>query len=423
MSFVPGRWVAARNETPTARPRSPVWRAVLVLAATATLAGCATSHIPSAPAVPTSPLPTTPVPVTAVTGPALARLQEAVDQARLAYGAPGALAVVHRDAERFEIASGMADRSGTLVSADMQFRVGSITKSVVAALVLDQVAQGHLSLQDAAGNIVGDPLRPEPPITIRMLLNHTSGIFDIGNEGDPVADIARLDSRDLIDEAQALQYAAAAGQMVVASDRLTIGLAETHDRYFQPGAGFHYSNTNYQVAAMALEEISGRALAELVEERISRPLNLNQTTLAPDDLRSPAFRGNAVDTMTGELIDATDDLLAFGNGGSGGLLSTADELTTIMRAIVNGPLLPADLRAEMIRPTPQSGDSYGLGIATYILRCGVFYGHEGSVNGTASIALIDGSGRSVVVAFNRTGGDPHLITLAEQLVCSSVPTS
>jgi D-alanyl-D-alanine carboxypeptidase len=204
---------------------------------------------------------------------------------------------------------------------------------------------------------------------------------------------------------------------------LTVVLAETHDRYFQPGAGFHYSNTNYQVAAMVLEEISGRSLADLVEERISRPLNLSQTTLAPDDLRSPAFRGNAVDTATGEFIDATDDLFAFGNGGSGGLLSTADELTTIMSAVVNGPLLPADLRAEMIRPTPQSGDSYGLGIATYSLRCGVFYGHGGSVNGTTSIVLVDGSGRSVVAAFNRTGGDPHLVTLAEQLVCPPTPTS
>jgi D-alanyl-D-alanine carboxypeptidase len=66
--------------------------------------------------------------------------------------------------------------------------------------------------------------------------------------------------------------------MVVTSDPLNVGLAETHNRYFQPGAGFHYSNTNCQLAAMALEQVSVRSVADLVEERISRPLNLDRTT-------------------------------------------------------------------------------------------------------------------------------------------------
>lgn len=428
--FDPDGRSTRRRRTPTPKGRdssldswSRDWliRLFLAIAAISTLAGCTPSHTdrPAASAQSTTQATPSGVSGTALNEEAPPHLQDAIDRARQVYDAPGALAVVHIDGQRFEITSGMADLTGTPVSANMQFRVGSITKTVVAALVLDQVGQGRLSLDDIVGNIVGDPLRPEPPITLRMLLDHTSGIFDIGNDGDPVADVARLDDRGLIDEASTLQDAASAGKQVVASDRLIVGLAETHDRYFQPGAGFHYSNTNYQLAAMTLEVTGGRSLAELVEERLSRPLGLDQTTLAPDDLRSPAFRGYATDQATGDLVDATDDLFAFGNGGNGGLISTADELTTLMNAIVDGPLLPADIRAAMRQPTPESGYSYGLGLAVYRLDCGVFYGHEGRVNGTASIALVDASraGRSVVAAFNQTSRDPHLVSLAEQLIC------
>lgn len=350
----------------------------------------------------------------------LPALQAAIDQARHGYGAPGALAVIEVAGRRFTVASGSADMSGTPVTPDMRFRVGSITKPVIAALVLDEVLHGELSLEDTVGGIVNGPLRPEPPITVRMLLNHTSGVFDIGNEGNPVTDVENLSDHSLISEAAALEQAAAHGTQVVASDRLIVALAETHDRYFQPGTGYHYSNTNYQLAAMILEATTGGSLAELVADRIARPLGLERTTIAPDDRRSPEFRGHAADQATGEFIDATDNLLAFGNGANGGLLSTADELLTVMRFIVSGSLLSSELRAEMMEPTPLSGDSYGLGLAVYRFECGEFYGHEGRVNGTASIAVVDvsGSGRGVVVAFNRTGDDPQLVDLAEQLICT-----
>lgn len=414
------------GRTPTSQRRrigtSLRWRSwrlalMLALAGMAALAACAPSHVadPGASVQSTS-LSTRPSDTVGIEQPP-PDLQKVIDEARQLYGAPGALVVVHRDGQRFEVTSGAADLSGTPVAADMPFRVGSITKTVVAALALSEVAQGRLDLDD----IVGEPLQPEPPVTLRMLLSHTSGIFDIGNEGDAIADIARLDDRDLIDEVAALEHAAAAGERVVASDRLIVGLAETHDRYFRPGTGFHYSNTNYQLAAMTLEQVSGQPLAGLLDEKLTRPLGLHHTSLAPEDLRSPLFRGYATDLTTGDRIDATDDLLAFGNGGSGGLISTADELTTILNAIVHGTVVPGDLRAAMLQPTPESGDSYGLGIAVYNLECGVFYGHEGRVNGTASIALTEatGPGRSVVVAFNSTIGVPQLVALAEQLICPS----
>lgn len=343
-----------------------------------------------------------------------------LDAARLDVGANGAIAVANIDGRRVRIAVGAADADGTPTEASMRFRAGSVTKTITAALVLDQVAQGHVGLDDDVASIVGPPLRPIPPVTVRMLLEHTSGIFDIGNEGDPIADIAELTDPDLLAEVDDLFERAARGEPVVASARLTVGLAETHPRNFDPGTAWSYSNTNYQLAGLLIEAVSGRPFADVLALRLARPLQLTSTSLAPHDTTSPEFRGAAVDLDTGVEIDPTDDLLAFGNGGSGGLLTTADELLTIMTAIVHGSLLPDELRSEMLTTTALSDHTYGLGIAPYELTCGSFFGHEGRVNGTVSLALVhaDTPDLGVVVTMNRAADSPNLPALADELVCS-----
>ena len=98
------------------------------------------------------------------------------------------------------------------------------------------------------------------------------------------------------------------------------------------------------------------------------------------------------DATSGSLVDLTANFLALGNGGSGGVISTAGELLTIMQAIVSGRLLPAALVDQMKDATTQSSISYGLGLATYYLSCGTFYGHAGSVSGTESIAIVSPDG-------------------------------
>ena len=128
------------------------------------------------------------------------------------------------------------------------------------------------------------------------------------------------------------------------------------------------------------------------------------------------MRGYGTSTADGSLVDLTDDLLAFGNGGNGGIISTADELLAMMQAIVSGRLLPDELVAEMKKPNRQS---YGLGLGTYNLSCGTFHGHEGGVNGTASIAIVSPDGDAgVVIALNlRSGDDPGLPALADRMLC------
>jgi D-alanyl-D-alanine carboxypeptidase len=169
-----------------------------------------------------------------------------------------------------------------------------------------------------------------------------------------------------------------------------------------------------------LTRVTGMPLGDLVRTRLAEPLGLRHTTVLPDDPRLPDMRGYAL-ADDGSLADLTDDLVAFGNGGSGGVVATAGELLTMLEAIVSGGFLPPELTSAMTTPTAQSDRSYGLGMATYYLACGTFLGHAGAVNGTQSIALVDAAGENgVVIATNlRTDDDPRLLALAETMMCAS----
>lgn len=407
--------------------RTALRPAALVAAALLSLAACSGSATTSP--SPTSTPASTPVPTAAPTPtPApTPDVQGILDRVRDSYGAPGAVAVLRVGDRRTWAASGTADVDGTPITAVTRLRIASITKPIVAALVLDAVARGELSLDAVVGDLLADlvpaVLRSDPPVTVRQLLAHTSGIYDESNgiesQDQLEADVAALADPALRAEAQADLAQALAGKPVIASDRLIVALSETHPRYFAPGTGYHYSNTNYQLAAMVLEKATGTPLADLLRTRVVDPLGLERTTIAPPDTASPELRGYGTSTADGSLVDVTDDLTWFGNGGNGGIISTPDELLTTMQAIVGGRLLPPELVAEMRSPTSMSLGSYGLGLATYNLSCGTFYGHEGGVNGTASIAIVSPDGADgVVIALNlRSGEDPRLPALADLMLC------
>lgn len=398
---------------------------VSVLAVLVVAVGCGGGDPPSSPeaSAVTTAEPATTAPTTTVPGPPTdAERLEALEATRARGRAPGAIAVVLDGEERWAGAVGDATLDGVPADPSMRFRAASITKPVVAALVLRSVADGRLALDDLVHPLVGDVLRRDPPITVRQLLDHTSGVFDEGNEGDAVADAAAIADPELRARADDLIARALAGEAVVAPAELIVAGAETHDRYFEPGRGFHYSNPNYQLAGMVLEAVEGRPLHEVLLTGVVEPLGLGATSLAPHDRSSPELRGYDVPLDGSPPIDVSDDLTLFGNGGNGGILTTPDDLATIFRALLAGELVPDEWVDEMLATTAVSdatGWSYGLGIAPYPLSCGTFYGHEGGVNGTASIAVADRTGqRVVVVALNgRAGIDLHLRTLAEQLLC------
>lgn len=389
--------------------------AILIIGPSAALAGCS----PSRPGTADDKSASATHPPSTEPADDLARVLE---EARAGYGAPGAIAVVVHGPDRERAAVGSADLAGTPATAEMRFRIASITKPIVATLALQAVERGAITLDEPIAPRTGGVLRPDPPVTLRQLLAHTAGIFEELKVGDPVADVPALADPALLAEAQNLLDRAEAGEAVVVPDHLLVALAETHERSFAPGTGYLYSNSGYQVAGMALQDATGLSLTELLDAGVVTPLGLEHTTLAPADPSSPELRGHGLPSDGSDPIDLTDDLRFFGSGAYGGVLTTPDELATILIALMQGRLVPTARVDDMVTPTAAgvaSGNHYGLGLSRYDLACGTFYGHEGGMNGTASIAMASRTGEdAVVVVLNaQSAADPHLAQLADRLVC------
>lgn len=149
---------------------------------------------------------------------------------------------------------------------------------------------GKLLADDTVRSWLPGAVSDERAITIQMLLAHTSGVFNAGDEGDIATDIGRISDPTLRQQAQDLGERYLAGEAVIAAAEVLIALADTHSLYFAPGTGHHYSNVNYQLLAMVLEEATGEDFATLLEERLTGPLRLSSTTTAPADLRLPDLR-------------------------------------------------------------------------------------------------------------------------------------
>jgi D-alanyl-D-alanine carboxypeptidase len=375
----------------------------------------------TAPAAPTSTTTSSTIAPTTTTRPGDWRLDE-LEAAAASYGTQGAIVVVLDGEDRWAGEYGVANQSGTPAEITMRFRAGSITKTVIATLAVLRAEDGNLDL-DAPVDLAW--LLSEPAVTTRQLLQHTAGIFDLGNEGDPIAALGAIPDPTIAAEALGLlELWEEGGPILTMPADFLVLAAETQPRYFPPGTGYHYSNPGYQVVAVVLEQVSsGLPAGMLVEQRLVLPhhLRLQSMSLAPWDDSSPELRGLEV-TATG-ATDNTDDLFTFGNGGHGGLLTNADDLARFFRLLLSGEIVTADGVEEMIEPSEPSevaGTPYGLGIATYNLSCGTFYGHGGSINGTVSLALADRTGgRVVVIAFNtrHINLDPGLVGLADTLLC------
>jgi CubicO group peptidase (beta-lactamase class C family) len=132
----------------------------------------------------------------------------------------GGLALLARGESRWFASSGTADTSGTPITETTRFRIASITKPIVAALVLDAVDRGEVALEDVVGDLLPGTVREDPPITVRQLLDHTSGVVDITNELTTAealqADIDRLPDKQIRAQAQAALDGSLAGQQVIA---------------------------------------------------------------------------------------------------------------------------------------------------------------------------------------------------------------
>ncbi|MFJ7216690.1 serine hydrolase domain-containing protein [Amycolatopsis sp. NPDC098790] len=337
--------------------------------------------------------------------PALAAgsVQGSLDVITAQDGVPGAEAVIQDGRRTRVVRSGVGDvATGKPFPRNGSFRAGSVTKSFVATVVLQLVGEGRVKL-DAPVERYLPGLLPDRRITVRQLLQHTSGLYNY------------TDDLDLSDP-EALRHRGAEPAELVA-------MAVRHPALFPPGTDWSYSNTNYIVAGMLAEKVTGHALSELIAQRITRPLGLRDTYLprrGDEKLPDPHAVGYTPDRVDFSDFDAT---IA---GAAGGLVSTPADLDRFYGALLGGRLLrPAEL-AEMKRTVPADlgvpGARYGLGVGSIPLSCGEFWGHEGGIIGFTNLAGVGPGGRRVTVVLNQNptpaAANEHMLAATDAAVCS-----
>ncbi|WP_307840412.1 serine hydrolase domain-containing protein [Streptomyces sp. G44] len=324
-------------------------------------------------------------------------------------GTPGVLARADRAGEAWHGTSGVANlRTGRPRLPRDRFRVGSLTKPFIATVVLQLTAEPvyGLSIDDTVDKWLPGLVRGNGNdgrrITIRQLLQHTSGLYDYIDDDEFRAKFTGT-------EFFSHRYDGATPEELVRT-----GLA--HEPLFDPSEGWSYSNTNYILAGMVIEKVTGNSYASEVERRIIRPLGLRGTTVPGTSASVPGPHGRHysklyVDSPAARVYDVTDFDPSV-SGASGEIISTTRDLNVFTRALLRGKLLPSTQQREMFTGHDLGdGRSYGLGIRSQTLKaCGVkVWGHSSEIPGslTRTAATADGEH---VITLNRNSdwGDQAL---------------
>jgi D-alanyl-D-alanine carboxypeptidase len=300
----------------------------------------------------------------------------------LADGAPGVIVLKRDGSGVSRFAAGIGElEAATPIDARDRVRAGSLVKTFVAVVVAQLAAEGQLALDDDIARFLPGLIRTAEPITVRQLLNHTSGLFDYWSDEGFFADL-------LADPARAWTPTG------------LVEYASRHEPANAPGAAWHYSNTNYIALGMIIEAVTGQPLEVALARRIFGPLDLRQTSFDTDaEIEGAHAHGYAI---LGEPapVDVTFVSPSAAWAAGGGLVSTADDLATFYKALMTGELVTPALLAEMLTTVPaREGMAYGLGIAEVTLPCGTAWGHQGEFPGYLNFALTsrDGARQAVVL--------------------------
>ncbi|MFF2776877.1 serine hydrolase domain-containing protein [Streptomyces sp. NPDC058052] len=336
-----------------------------------------------------------------------AALQAAVDA-----GVPGAVAQARADGRSWTGTAG--ERGG-----DDRYRVGSITKTFTATVLLQLQAEGRVDLDDPVekwlpGLVTGNG-HDGSRITVRQLLNHTSGVYSYTE--DPAF-------QQKVFGAGFLQH-----RYDTWSPRDLVGVAMGHAPAFAPGTSWRYSNTNFVLAGLVIEKVTGRPYGKAVENRIIKPLKLRATSVPGTRVNVPGPSSRAYSTLNPEATSPVHDVTELNPSlahAAGEMISDSADLQTFYRALLKGRLLPkAEMRelTTTVAVSPQFPDyRYGLGISWQKLGCGTeIWGHGGGIHGSLSEAYTTRDGRHTLAANINADwtGDTQAIVEAE--FCGTVP--
>ncbi|MFE6398071.1 serine hydrolase domain-containing protein [Streptomyces alboflavus] len=346
-----------------------------------------------------------------------AALRALVEEGKL----PGVAAKVRDSKGKWSATAGFADiATHRERSTAEHFRGASITKTFIATVLLQLEAEGKLSLEDTVerwlpGLVQGNGYDGST-ITLRSLLNHTSGIANYTD--DPV--IAHASS--------GLGFPTHRYDTYTPEELVAAALKQPpHSR---PENSPAYSNTGYVIAGMVIEKATGHSYAQEVTRRIINPLGLHGTSFPGSTPQLPAphpvgYSRLHQDAPDAEAIDATEQNMTW-LGAAGDIISTAGDLNRFQHALLRGALLPRAQMKEMLREVPDGeATGYGLGLEFAELSCGIrVVGKTGRTNGSLSAmaSTTDGTHR---LTFNINGDwlpDSTLYTnVIEAEFCGTTP--
>ena len=333
----------------------------------------------------------------------------------------GAVVIVRTPDGDIEVPYGVTEWGGsTPVTLDDHIRIGSNTKTWTGTVILQLVEDGRIALEDPVSKY-----RPDVPdgdnITIEQLLTMRSGLFNY---------TTTLELNAALDETP--------DRVWDPEELVRMGLAG--EPYFAPGEGYMYSNTNTVLLGLIAEQLEGKKLPEIYQERLFEPLGLTETSfpaLADASIAEPVAHGymfsNNVDTMEGSALPA-DELAAAQAGellptdhtndnpswawSAGAGISTAPELATWVEALGGGGVLSDEMqkkRIESVQPSDGEG-AYGWGVA----GMGSFYGHIGEMPGYNSFMGYDPETDVTVVVWATLApnmeGNPAAALIARSLI-------
>jgi len=291
-------------------------------------------------------------------------------QDTLQLGYPGILAKTSQGRKTWGYAAGVADlRTKKPMKTDFRFRIGSVTKTFTATVILQLAGENRLNLDDSIEKWLPDAIQGNgydaKQITIRQMLNHTSGI----------AEYSRSKEADFTNTKR----------LYTAEELVKIGISAPPD--FAPGKGWSYSNTGYVLLGMLIEKVTGNNYAEEIENRIIEPLELSNTFLPGNSSIIPGnkhARGYVQQEEGSELKDVTYFNPSIASS-AGDMISTADDLNKFFSYLLGGKLLKEKQLNQMFTTVPAGRggiNGYGLGIFEIKLPNGVpIWGHTGGIPG------------------------------------------
>ncbi|MGA4837786.1 serine hydrolase domain-containing protein [Streptomyces sp. G45] len=394
----------------TSQPTRPRVAALTALA-TAVAVVLPAGAVAAAPARPAEPAPVT-----------RSQLQHEAERILRDAGYVGISVQVRDGRRRLHAAAGTADlATGRPVRHAAPFRAASLTKAFVATVVLQLAAEKRLSLDDTVerwlpGVVTGNG-NDGSRVTVRHLLQHTSGIHDYAPAED-TGSSAEAFERTRFDHHDPAELVAGAMR-----HRPDFPPADPND----PAPDWNYSNPGYAVLGMIIERVTGAPWDRQVRDRLARPLGLEHTYAPGDDPRMPRGSAHTYHRFpgSGPWVDTTVRNMSWA-GPAGALVTDEKDVDRFLSALHGGRLLPAAQLDQMRRTVPASAEfqedfpglHYGLGAMRQPLSCGGYrWGHGGDLEGQTVRTAVSQDGRRSVV-LNATGrkGDPAWFARAEKVL-------